>query len=119
MVRDGLQSARDDLRDALNALPPDLREAMTLASDQVRLFHEQARPEDWTSEGDGTRMGVRFRPIQRVGVYVPGGRGAYGSRDRLLATKAGDVEPRIPKLRRDSFLRGRTGRLPGRGGGHR
>ncbi|MDQ3973667.1 MAG: histidinol dehydrogenase, partial [Actinomycetota bacterium] len=42
-------------------------------------FHERARPRDWLEERGGARLGVRHRPLRRVGVYVPGGRAAYPS----------------------------------------
>ncbi len=67
------------LADALHALAPDVRDAFEQAAAQVRWFHERARPPDWEDERDGARMGVRHRPIRRVGVYVPGGRAAYTS----------------------------------------
>jgi histidinol dehydrogenase len=64
---------------ALEALDPSLRSALERAAEQVRWFHEQSRPRDWTAERGGAVLGVRHRPLRRVGVYVPGGRGAYPS----------------------------------------
>jgi histidinol dehydrogenase len=70
----------DEVLDAaVDALDPSLRAALERAADQVRWFHERARPQDWEDERDGARMGVWFRPIQRAGVYVPGGKAAYPS----------------------------------------
>ena len=45
----------------------------------VREFHERQVPEDWREEFDGRELGRRFRPLSRVGVYVPGGAAAYPS----------------------------------------
>jgi histidinol dehydrogenase len=45
----------------------------------VRAFHERQAPEDWRETFDGRELGRRFRPIDRVGVYVPGGAAAYPS----------------------------------------
>lgn len=64
---------------AVDGLAPDLRAAIERASDQVRWFHERARPVDWSDERDGARMGVWHRPVSRAGVYVPGGKAVYPS----------------------------------------
>ncbi|HSJ44911.1 MAG TPA: histidinol dehydrogenase [Euzebyales bacterium] len=64
---------------ALADLDPQLREALERAADRVRWFHERALPADWYADHDGARLGVVFRPLHRVGVYVPGGLGAYPS----------------------------------------
>ena len=64
---------------ALAALDPPLRTALERAAEKVRWFHEQALPADWYADHDGARLGLVFRPLRRVGVYVPGGLGAYPS----------------------------------------
>lgn len=64
---------------ALADLDPQLREALERAATQVRWFHERALPSDWHTDHDGARLGLVFRPLRRVGVYVPGGLGAYPS----------------------------------------
>lgn len=76
---DGLAVPADVLDSALVALDGELRAALERAAEQVRWFHEQARPSDWTAEHGGARLGQRFRPLRRVGVYVPGGLAAYPS----------------------------------------
>ncbi|MDP9023193.1 MAG: histidinol dehydrogenase [Actinomycetota bacterium] len=67
------------LRRSLRHLTGDVRAALEQAAAQVRWFHQQARPADWTVERGGARLGQRFRPLHRVGVYVPGGQAAYPS----------------------------------------
>lgn len=67
------------LKESLATLDPDLRAALQRAADQVRWFHERARPVDWADERDGARMGQWHRPVRRAGVYVPGGKAAYPS----------------------------------------
>lgn len=67
------------LRDSLDGLDPELRTALERAADQVRWFHERARPSDWSDQRDGARMGQWHRPVQRAGIYVPGGKAAYPS----------------------------------------
>ncbi len=70
---DRLEVPGDRLDGAVNRLDPDLRTATEGAVAQVRRFHELARPRDWESEEDGARFGQRYRPLARVGSYVPGG----------------------------------------------
>jgi histidinol dehydrogenase len=70
----------DDVLDAAVAgLAPELRAAIERAADQVRWFHERARPRDWEDARGGARMGVWHRPVARAGVYVPGGKAVYPS----------------------------------------
>jgi len=64
---------------AVAGLPAALRGAIERAADQVRWFHERARPRDWEDEREGARMGVWHRPVSRAGVYVPGGKAVYPS----------------------------------------
>ncbi len=59
---------------ALTELDGDLRAALERAADQVRWFHERARPRDWLEDRDGALLGVRHQPLRRVGCYAPGGR---------------------------------------------
>jgi histidinol dehydrogenase len=76
---DELRVPQQVLDDALTDLDPDLRAAIDRAVDQVRWFHEQAAPQGWEATRDGVRMGQWYRAIERVGVYVPGGKAAYPS----------------------------------------
>jgi len=75
----GLEVAPEDAKAALDGLEPALRSGMERAAEQIRWFHEQARPRDWRAERNGAVLGVAHHPLRRVGVYVPGGRGAYPS----------------------------------------
>jgi histidinol dehydrogenase len=78
-VSDGLVVPDVVLDAAVDALAPDLRRAIERAADQVRWFHERARPQDWEDARGGARMGVWHRPVSRAGVYVPGGKAVYPS----------------------------------------
>ena len=78
-VADGLVVPDAVLDAALDDLDPGLRGAIERAADQVRWFHERARPADWEDVRDGARMGVWHRPVTRAGVYVPGGKAVYPS----------------------------------------
>ena len=65
---------------ALQAIDPREREALIAAAARIRSFHERQRGESWTfSEDDGTRLGQKVTALDRVGLYVPGGRAAYPS----------------------------------------
>ena len=70
----------DACKRAYEECDDEIREAIETAAANVREFHEAQHPEDWREEfGDGRELGRRFRPIERVGVYVPGGSAAYPS----------------------------------------
>ncbi len=71
---------RDVLRAAEQALAPELRAALTEAIARVRLVHEQQRRTDVTTTVvPGGTVTERWRPVRRVGLYVPGGRAVYPS----------------------------------------
>jgi histidinol dehydrogenase len=68
------------LKAALAALPAAQAAALREAAARVRAFHERQRAESWEfTEADGTRLGQRVTPLEKVGVYVPGGKAAYPS----------------------------------------
>jgi histidinol dehydrogenase len=69
----------DEAERAVDAVDDDVLAAIRTAIDNVRSFHDRQRPEDWRVEDGGKELGRRFRPIERVGVYVPGGAAAYPS----------------------------------------
>ena len=65
---------------ALVTISPDLRDALALAAERIRDFHQRQLAESWQYEdGDGNLLGQRVSPLDRVGVYVPGGRASYPS----------------------------------------
>ena len=69
----------DQAERAYDELDTDLRDAIDVAVSNVREFHEAQLPEDWLRTFDGRELGRRFRPLERVGVYAPGGTAAYPS----------------------------------------
>lgn len=72
--------AADRLEQAWRELPLDLRDALELASRRIQEFHQRQRPTDIAMQGPhGEQLGRRWRPVQRAGLYVPGGRAAYPS----------------------------------------
>ena len=54
-------------------------DAISTAADNIREFHDQQVPDDWRQSFDGRELGRRYRPIEQVGVYAPGGTAAYPS----------------------------------------
>ncbi len=77
------------LRDALDGLPAEQRDALAQAAQRVRAFHERQRGESWTyTEPDGTRLGQKVTALDRVGLYVPGGKAAYPSSVLMNAVPA-------------------------------
>lgn len=65
---------------ALDGLPAKLRAALNVAAERIRRYHERQKISDWQyTEPDGTVLGQKITPLDRVGLYVPGGKAAYPS----------------------------------------
>ena len=68
------------MRRAYENLPDEQRDALTIAASRVRAYHERQKGASWSyREADGTELGQRVTPLDRVGLYVPGGKAAYPS----------------------------------------
>ncbi len=68
------------LAEALEAIPVKQREALELSAERVRAYHEHQLQESWSyTEADGTLLGQQVTPLDRAGLYVPGGKAAYPS----------------------------------------
>lgn len=77
---DELELTQEQLDEALNTLPDDQRHALLTAADRVRNYHEKQKQDSWQyTEADGTVLGQKVTPMDRVGIYVPGGKAAYPS----------------------------------------
>jgi histidinol dehydrogenase len=75
-----LEIPRATLERALAALPAAQRAALTAAEQRVRTYHEKQLTRSWHySEPDGTELGQQITALDRVGIYVPGGKAAYPS----------------------------------------
>jgi len=80
-----------ELDSALASLPAAQRSALQTAADRIRAFHERQKQElqGFTyTEADGTILGQRITPLDRVGIYVPGGKAAYPSSVLMNAVPA-------------------------------
>ncbi|MFP4635013.1 MAG: histidinol dehydrogenase [Nitriliruptoraceae bacterium] len=79
---DGIELGPDDpvvvprsvLDEAVERIDDELEAAFRRAIEDLRWFHKRAMPQGWEDELDGARMGVWFNPIERVGLYAPGGK---------------------------------------------
>ncbi|MGQ7246937.1 histidinol dehydrogenase [Halomonas sp. V046] len=68
------------LQAAFDGLGDEQRQALTVAAERVRHYHEQQKPTSWQyTEADGTVLGQKVTPLDRAGIYVPGGKAAYPS----------------------------------------
>ena len=75
-----LELRKDELQKALDGLPAERRAALEAAAGRIRAYHERQRLEGWSyTEADGTMLGQMITPLDRVGLYVPGGKAAYPS----------------------------------------
>ena len=70
----------EQLQAALARIPAEQREALEAAAERVRLYHEKQKQDSWSyREADGTLLGQQVTPLDRAGIYVPGGKAAYPS----------------------------------------
>ena len=77
---DQIELSRDQLQAALESLNASQREALEQAAERIRAYHEKQLAQSWDYvEPDGTRLGQKITPLDRVGLYVPGGKAAYPS----------------------------------------
>ena len=83
---DSLQVPASELEDAWDATPDDLKRALELAARRITEFHEATLPRDWVDLGGG--LGELVRPLERVGLYAPGGTAAYPSTVLMTAIPA-------------------------------
>ena len=75
-----LEVSKTELQAALNGLPANQRAALQAAADRVRTYHEKQVMQSWSyTEADGTLLGQQVTALDRVGLYVPGGKAAYPS----------------------------------------
>ena len=75
-----LELSQSRLRQALDNLPTAQREALQQAAERVRVYHEKQLMQSWNyTEADGTMLGQQVTALDRVGLYVPGGKAAYPS----------------------------------------
>ena len=75
-----MELPRDELRVAFDALPAEQRNALEQAAQRVTEYHKKQVQASWNyTDADGTLLGQQVTPLDRVGLYVPGGKAAYPS----------------------------------------
>ena len=75
-----LELPREELQRALDGIPAAQRAALEAAAQRVTAYHQRQKLESWSfTETDGTRLGQKITALDRVGLYVPGGKAAYPS----------------------------------------
>ena len=75
-----LELSQEQLQAALDGLSDAERTALVTAAERVRAYHEKQKQDSWSyTEPDGTMLGQKVTPMDRVGIYVPGGKAAYPS----------------------------------------
>jgi histidinol dehydrogenase len=75
-----LELPLSELKAAFDTLPMEQRRALEQAAERIRLYHDRQKIESWEyTEADGTRLGQKVTALDRVGLYVPGGKAAYPS----------------------------------------
>jgi histidinol dehydrogenase len=113
-----LELGADELRRAFDGLPPEQRHALQAAAARVRRYHEaqkQASGESWSfRDEEGTLLGQKVTPLDRVGIYVPGGKAAYPSSILMNAIPAhvagvSEIIMVVPTPVRGSVATGGTG----------
>jgi len=108
-----LEISRDELQAALAAIPAKQRVALEAAAQRVRSYHERqldACGRSWSyRDEDGTLLGQKVTPLDRVGIYVPGGKATYPSSVLMSALPAkvagvGDIIMVVPTPRGERNL---------------
>src|SRR5690554_1430658 len=75
-----LELSQEQLQQALDGLDSTQRDALLIAAERIRSYHQKQQQESWQyEEADGTVLGQKVTPLDRVGIYVPGGKAAYPS----------------------------------------
>ncbi|WP_225781201.1 histidinol dehydrogenase [Xenophilus sp. Marseille-Q4582] len=116
-----LELTQADFKQAFDSLPAAQRDALRDAAQRVRSYHEaqkKACGESWSyRDADGTLLGQKVTPLDRVGIYVPGGKAAYPSSLLMNAIPAhvagvGEIIMVVPTPARGSVATGGTGAEP-------
>ncbi|MDG2250491.1 MAG: histidinol dehydrogenase [Gammaproteobacteria bacterium] len=79
----------DQLQNSLASLSNEQRQSLTHAAERIKSYHEKQKQSSWQyKEADGSVYGQKISPLERVGVYVPGGKANYPSSVLMLAIPA-------------------------------
>ena len=87
-VRDSFEVERDEWREAYNSISVELKKALETAADRIRAFHEREPTHSWFEHTPQGTFGQIIRPLERIGIYAPGGLAAYPSSLLMTAIPA-------------------------------
>ncbi len=77
---EALEISQEELKNSLDLIPTEQAEALQKAADRIRRYHEKQKQDSWQyTDEDGSVFGQKVTPIDRVGMYVPGGKASYPS----------------------------------------
>lgn len=80
ITKETIRVTEEEIREAYDAVDPALVDVIRKALVNIRNYHERQKQNSWfTSSEEGTMLGQKVTPLQRVGVYVPGGKAVYPS----------------------------------------
>ena len=80
LSKDNIRVTKEEIAEAYTKLDPKLVEVIRKSADNIRAFHTKQLRNSWfDAKEDGTILGMKITALQRVGVYVPGGKAAYPS----------------------------------------
>ena len=80
ITNDTIRVTEEEIQEAYNLVDKSLLEIIRKAKENIRIYHEKQRKYSWfDSKPNGTMLGQKITPLQRVGVYVPGGKAVYPS----------------------------------------
>ena len=76
---DDIKVCKKDIEEAYKQVAPEQVEALKVAAENIRRYHEKQVQESWQYQEGGVTLGQMVRPLQTVGIYVPGGKASYPS----------------------------------------
>ncbi len=84
-----VEASAEERKAAAAKIPPENREVLRLAGERIERFHKHQRREGWmVSDEEGVELGQRILPLERVGIYAPGGLASYPSTVLMTAIPA-------------------------------
>ena len=86
---DELEISTADLSNALDSIDPELKQTLAFAIKRIENYHRRQLLESWSfSDENGAELGQRVTPLDKVGIYVPGGKASYPSSVLMAAIPA-------------------------------
>ncbi|WP_169763910.1 histidinol dehydrogenase [Campylobacter mucosalis] len=75
-----IKISTQQMQEAYESLTSELKDALNLAFERIKAYHELSKPKSWIKDdGIGNKLGAKYTPVDRAGLYIPGGKAAYPS----------------------------------------